>query len=282
MLIARYQQDGTEACGVVDVEAGVVRELAGATFEAWLTDETARRSEHSVEHPLDRVELLPPMGRNAKIFCVGFNYLTHSTEMDRAVPEQPTLFIRHPDSVTGPDRPIWRPAESHELDWEGEVAIVVGATARRVPATNAHAYIAGYTAFADNSIRDWQFASTQATAGKNWLNSGSCGPWMRTLDGVTLNDLQLDVRLNDQQVQSDSTANLHYDCAALLAYVSTFTVLRPGDVIATGTPSGIGYRQEPPRFLRPGDRLEVTVSGLNGTLSNHVQDEPIAAMVGNA
>jgi 2-keto-4-pentenoate hydratase/2-oxohepta-3-ene-1,7-dioic acid hydratase in catechol pathway len=284
--VARYHlAGGVERCGVIDGDQIV--ELDGITFEDWLTRPPppgTRAGQEAVRRPVAEVQLLPPIGVHAKIFCVGFNYATHSAEMDRDLPKEPTLFVRFPDTLVGHGAPVFRPAESPQFDWEGEVAIVIGASARRVPARAAMAHVAGFTAIADNSIRDWQFHSTQATAGKNWFASGACGPWLLTTgstdgsddtekNGVPDGDaLELRVRLNGEQVQSDTTAHLHFSCADLIAYISTFTRLNPGDVIATGTPSGIGYRRDPPVFLRAGDILEVEIEGL-GVLSNPVHDE---------
>lgn len=272
MKVARYHLgDGSERCGTVDGQEIV--EFHGLTYQDWLADPTAPSPpSDSPRRSIDDVQLLPPIGRNAKIFCVGFNYATHSAEMDRELPNQPTLFLRYPDSLVGHGSPIVRPAESVEFDWEGEVAIVIGSSARRVSTSTAMRHVSGFTAIADNSIRDWQFHSTQATAGKNWPASGSCGPWLLASSGVDGDALGLQVRLNGSQVQNDTTAHLHFSCAHLIAYISTFTELNPGDVIATGTPSGIGYRKDPPVFLTDGDVLEVEVEGL-GVLSNPVRDE---------
>jgi len=137
------------------------------------------------------VRLLPPIGRHAKVFCVGFNYAAHSAEMSREVPEVPTLFLRYPESLVGAGAAVLRPAESVEFDWEGEVAMVIGRAARRVEQGEAMQYVAGFTALTDNSIRDWQFASTQATAGKNWEASGACGPWLLADPLVDGSDLKL-------------------------------------------------------------------------------------------
>ena len=273
MKVARYLlADGTERCGVVD--DGEIAEFDGLTFEDWIRDQPGGGTEHRGSRRLvTGVTLLPPIGRGAKVFCVGFNYATHSAEMDRELPKVPTLFLRHPASLVGHGTPVLRPSESAEFDWEGEVAIVIGSPARRVGAASAMDHVAGYTAFADNSIRDWQFHSTQATAGKNWEASGSCGPWLASSSDVDGDALALKVRLNGDEMQNDTTAHLHFACADLIAYISTFTTLQPGDVIATGTPSGIGYRREPPVFLTDGDVLEVEVEGV-GVLSNPVIDDP--------
>lgn len=272
MKLARYTTaDNREFCGVVD--GTHVVDIPGKTFEEVLdAGNYAQWGAEGVKRPLSDVILLPPIGTNAKIFCVGFNFLKHSAEMDRELPTEPTLFLRYPDSLVGHGTPVVRPHESVEFDWEGELAIVIGRPTRRIEAADAMKHVAGFTALADNSIRDWQFHSTQATAGKNWEASGSCGPWLVGADEIDGDNLLLTTRLNGEVMQKDTTANLHFKCADLIAYISTFTTLRPGDVIATGTPSGIGYRKEPPLYLKAGDSLDIEIEGI-GVLSNPVIEE---------
>jgi 2-keto-4-pentenoate hydratase/2-oxohepta-3-ene-1,7-dioic acid hydratase in catechol pathway len=271
MLIARYlTHDAAERCGRVTGDHVV--EYEGATFDDWIGDPALQGSvPGGSTRSLSDIQLLPPIGQHAKVFCVGFNYGSHATEMATEAPVNPTLFVRFPQTIVGSGTPVVCPSESPEFDWEGEVALVIGRPGRRIAATEALDHVVGITGFADNSIRDWQFNSTQATAGKNWEDSGSCGPWILTGAAVEPDDARLVVRLNGAEVQSDSTANLVFDCARLVSYVSTFITLAPGDVIATGTPSGIGYRRQPQRFLRDGDQLEVEVEGV-GVLRNAVRD----------
>ncbi|MEJ2860724.1 fumarylacetoacetate hydrolase family protein [Actinomycetospora flava] len=224
--------------------------------------------------PVADVAWEPPIGDHPKVVCVGFNYAAHAAESSRAPDEQPrpTLFARFGDSFVGAGTPVVRPAGEDSLDWEGEAALVVGRAGRRIPAAEAWSHVAGVTCVAENSVRDWQLHSTQATAGKNWHRSGAVGPWLTTTDEVGGGPLRVTTRLNGAVVQDDTTDRLTFSFAELVAYVSTFTPLRPGDLIATGTPKGIGLRQEPPRFLRPGDELEVEVSGV-GVLRHGVVDE---------
>jgi 2-keto-4-pentenoate hydratase/2-oxohepta-3-ene-1,7-dioic acid hydratase in catechol pathway len=186
------------------------------------------------------------------------------------------LFTRFPDSLVGSGQPVERPADSVELDWEGEVTLVIGAAARRVAPQDAAVHIAGVTVMAENSVRDWQSHSAQATAGKNWEASGACGPWLVTSDEVGDGPLTLTTRVGGEVVQHDHTGNLAFSFTELVSYISTFTTLRPGDAIATGTPSGVGARREPPRWLAPGDAVEVEVSGV-GTLRHSVVDAPVLA-----
>ncbi|WP_109524939.1 fumarylacetoacetate hydrolase family protein [Nocardia aurea] len=260
MRIARFRTDeGVEANGVVDGDDVV--ELSGGPFTA-------------IRHRLGDITLLPPIGTHAKIICVGFNYAPHARETGAELPTKPTLFTRFPDSVVGHGAPILHPADSDGFDWEGEVAVVIGRPARRVPPHRALDYVTGFTCFADNSVREWQQHSTQATAGKNWPATGSCGPWLVTPDEVgDGSDLKIRTLVNGTVVQEDTTANLTFPVAELIAYVSTFTPLSPGDVIATGTPAGIGHRKSPPHYLAAGDIVEVEVTGI-GTLRNQVVEEP--------
>lgn len=273
MLISRFlDPDSAEQFGIVDGD--VVTAVADTSFTDWLGAGAPRSTAQGRRFHVADVRLLPPIASDAKVFCVGYNYASHGDEMGREVPEHPTVFLRFPDSLVGSGTPVRRPPESPQLDWEGEVGVVIGAAARRVPRHLAHQHVAGYTLVADNSVRDWQFHSQQATAGKNWPASGACGPWLTTPDEAGSGPWLLETRLNGELKQSASTADMVFDVPALIAYLSTFTVLRPGDLIATGTPSGIGYREDPPRFLAPGDRVEVRVEEL-GCLVNDTVDEAL-------
>lgn len=199
----------------------------------------------------------------SRYFCIGFNFAAHASEVERELPEYPTVFMRSSRSFVGHGQPIELPAASVQLDWEGEIGVVIGRSGREIEPDDAHRHIAGYTAVAENSVRDWQLHSTQATAGKNFDATGGIGPWMAPLANLTdFRELQLETRLNGEAMQKGAAADHVFDLPALLAYLSTFTELQPGDVIATGTPPGIGYRRDPQRFLTPGDVLEVEVTGL--------------------
>jgi 2-keto-4-pentenoate hydratase/2-oxohepta-3-ene-1,7-dioic acid hydratase in catechol pathway len=270
--VARFvDPSGAERCGMVD--GAHVHEFAGVrSFTDWLAAGSTSTPPIGRSRPLSELRLLPPISPHAKVFCVGYNYAAHGAEMSRETPQRPTLFVRFADSFVGAGQAVVRPPESVELDWEGEVGVVIGLGGRRIGRRDAYRHIAGYTAVAENSVRDWQFHSTQSTAGKNWADSGACGPWLCTADEVGTSELRLQTRLNGDVVQRGSTADLVFDIAALIEYISTFTALRPGDLIATGTPAGVGYRQEPRRFLRHGDQLSVAVDKV-GVLVNEVIDE---------
>lgn len=221
---------------------------------------------------MSAVAWAPPVEPGAKVLCVGFNFAAHAAENGRDVPDRPTLFSRFPDTFVGSGGAVVRPPESEQLDWEGEVALVVGSGGRRIPEVDALGHVAGWTCMAENSVRDWQLHSGQAVAGKNWEASGALGPWMVTADEIGEGALTVTTRLNGEVVQHDSTDHLTFSAAALLAYITTFTPLRTGDVVALGTPQGIGLRQDPPRFMAPGDRIEVEVDRV-GVLRHGVVDD---------
>lgn len=279
MRLARFRTTtGAPGFGVVDGDVVVRLDGRVASFEALLGDPVAPRADDE-RLPTRDIGWEPPIGAHAKIVCVGFNYAAHAEESGRELPTRPTLFTRFPDTVVGAGVPVVRPAGEDTLDWEGEVALVIGRPARRIAVADAWAHVAGVTCMAENSVRAWQQHSPQATAGKNWAGSGAIGPWLTTADEIGPAALRVRTRLNGVTVQDDRTDKLVFSFPELVSYVSTFTPLRPGDVIATGTPKGIGLRMDPPRFLRPGDELEVEVSGV-GVLRNGVVDEQVPARTG--
>jgi 2-keto-4-pentenoate hydratase/2-oxohepta-3-ene-1,7-dioic acid hydratase in catechol pathway len=225
---------------------------------------------------LAEVQFLPPVVGPEKILCVGVNYANRNAEYrdESEEPKYPSLFFRTPDSLVGHERPIVRPPESEQLDYEGEIVLVVGRHGRRVSKENALGYIAGYTLCNEGTIRDWlRHAKFNVTQGKNFDRTGSIGPWMVTADEIDLSKpLHLTTRVNGELRQDDTTANLIFDFASLIAYITTFMTLRPGDMIVSGTPVGAGARFDPPRWLKPGDVVEVSVPQI-GTLRNEVVDE---------
>lgn len=277
MRIARFSAGGAEHFGVVEYDGvghdcAVALDHRVASFEDLVAD-PARHAAGPADPrwALPDVGWLPPIVATAKVVCVGLNFATHATETARAAPGFPVVFPRFPDAFVGAGRPVVRPRDALALDWEGEAALVIGTHARRVPVDRAMAHVAGFTCMAENSERDWQRHTGQVTAGKNWFASGACGPWITTLDELSL-PLRVTTRLAGEVVQDDTTDHLTFGFAELVAYISTFTPLRPGDVIATGTPAGVGFRRDPPRYLRPGDELTVEVSGV-GVLHHTVVDE---------
>jgi 2-keto-4-pentenoate hydratase/2-oxohepta-3-ene-1,7-dioic acid hydratase in catechol pathway len=208
---------------------------------------------------------------------VGINYLEHIHEMGRDKPDYPTLFVRFPDTLVGHREPVVRPRVSAEYDYEGELAIVIGRAARQVRAADALAHVAGYTCLLDGSVRDWQRHTTQFTPGKNFPATGGCGPWLVTTDEIPdPARLELRTRVNGEVLQAAPTSDLCFGVQQIIEYCSGFCQLNPGDIIATGTPSGVGFARQPPRWLTPGDVVEVEISGI-GILTHTVTDEAAAS-----
>lgn len=218
---------------------------------------------------LGAVRLRPPVPDPGKVLCVATNFNEPARE-GKPVPEYPIVFTRFGDSFTGHGRPLLKPAVSEKFDFEGELAVVIGKRGHRIPAENAMDYVAGYCCLNDGSARDWQKHSTQFTPGKNFFASGSLGPWLVTADEIpdpTL--LTLQTRVNGVVKQEIGMDAMIFSIPWLIAYFSTFTPLAPGDVLATGTPSGFGSSRTPPEFLSIGDEIEVEISSI-GTLRNSV------------
>ncbi len=222
------------------------------------------------------VRFLPPIPDADKILCIGFNYRGHLTETGTPTPEHPSIFVRFASSQVGHDEPVAAPSNSSQFDYEGELAVVIGRRAWRVPEADAMSHVAGYSCFAENSVRDFQNHARQATAGKNFLRSGGFGPWLVTADEIPdPSALTLTTRLNGEVMQQESLSQLIFGVPALIAYITQFTELLPGDVISTGTPDGVGLFQDPPRWLRIGDIVEVEIEGV-GLLRNAVVGEDAA------
>src|SRR5690606_5455882 len=221
------------------------------------------------------VRLLPPIPAPEKIICVGVNYGNRNEEYKdgSAPPAYPSVFPRFPGSFVGHGRPLIRPRVSRQLDYEGEIALIIGKRGRHIPAAQAWDHVAGLTCANEGTVRDWvRHGKFNVTQGKNFDGSGAMGPWMVTADEFDpAAPLTVTTRVNGEQRQHDTTANLMFPFAELIRYISTWTTLEPGDVISTGTPVGAGVRFDPPRYLAPGDLVEVEVPGI-GTLANTVAD----------
>lgn len=223
----------------------------------------------------DRFRYAPMLPDPEKIICVGVNYHNRNEEYrdGSEAPKYPSLFLRTPTSFTGHDSPLVRPRESDQLDYEGEIAIVIAKAGRRIPRSEAFAYIAGLTLMNEGTLRDWvRHAKFNVTQGKNFDRSGAIGPWMITaeeFDGY--GDLQIQARVNGELRQDDSTRNMIFGFDVLIEYISTFATLKPGDIISTGTPIGAGARFDPPIFLVPGDVVEISSPQI-GLLRNGVVD----------
>jgi len=222
---------------------------------------------------LAEISFLPLIPNPDKILCVGVNYRPHIEEMGREIPAYPVLFVRFPGSMVGHGQHIIRPEVSEQYDFEGELAIVIGKRARHVQRQDALDYVAGYSCLMDGSVRDWQKHTIQFTAGKNFSKSGAVGPWLVSKDEIPVPAaLQLTTRVNQQVMQQGSLSELLFDIPHLIEYCSTFTELLPGDIIATGTPGGVGAARTPPVWLRDGDEVEVDITGV-GQLRNTVRNE---------
>jgi acylpyruvate hydrolase len=217
-------------------------------------------------------DFAPAVPEPGRILCLGVNYTEHALEGGRAVPTWPEAFVRGRESVLGPYADLPRPALSEKFDFEGELGIVIGAGGRYLPADKAMDAIAGFTVLNDASLRDWQRAATQWTAGKNFDATMPIGPEVVTTDEVDISDLALTTTLNGQVMQSARTSQMLIDVPSAVEFFSSFTTLRPGDVIATGTPGGVGFARTPPVWMRPGDVIEVTIEGI-GTIRNRVVAE---------
>lgn len=227
----------------------------------------------SADLKLAEVRLLPPIPNPGKIFCIGLNYEDHRKETKREKTEAPAVFVRFAESQVGHDQPILRPRESTKLDYEGEIAVIIGKPGRRIAEKDAWNHVAGYSCYNDGSVRDWQWATTQWTAGKNFVATGGFGPWIVTADDIPAGtELGLVTRLNGVEMQRTTTALMVHNIPQLIAHLSTWVPLEPGDVIVSGTPAGVGARREPPVWMKPGDVVEVEVSRV-GVLRNTIADD---------
>ncbi len=287
MRILRFRGDGATVVGalladgegVVDLRratGGAVRKTSDLFLPA-LREAAERALENAEPHyRLTELHLELPVDPPGKILCVGVNYTDRNAEYrdGSEPPRYPSLFVRSPDSLVAHQAPLLRPPESEQLDYEGEVAIVIGKRGRRIPRENARAYIAGISCFNEGTIRDWtRHGKFNVTQGKNFDQSGAFGPWLVTADEIDpLSPLELRTWVNGELRQHDTTSNLRFPFDFLVEYISTFTTLHPGDVVSTGTPKGSGIHRDPPEFLVPGDIVEVEVSGV-GVLRNPVSDE---------
>jgi len=214
---------------------------------------------------------MQPAG-NPRILCVGVNYRPHIEEMGRDIPDYPVVFTRFPSSLVGNGEALIRPRISEQFDFEGELAVVIGKPAHRVPGERAFEFVGGYCCFMDGSVRDWQRHTMQFTPGKNFDRSGAIGPVMPASAVADPRELTLTTRVNGEVMQEGAVRDLVFDIPCLIEYCSSFMELQPGDVIATGTPGGVGAARTPPVWLRDGDVVEVSIPGV-GTLANPVRDE---------
>jgi 2-keto-4-pentenoate hydratase/2-oxohepta-3-ene-1,7-dioic acid hydratase in catechol pathway len=231
---------------------------------------------HQPDFPLDAITWLPPIPSPEKIICIGVNYPDRNAEYKdgQDTPKFPSMFMRTPRSFVGHGTPLIRPRASAQLDYEGEVVLVIGRAGRHIPESTALDHIAAVTLCNEGTIRDWvRHAKFNVTQGKNFDSTGSLGPWLVPYTNEEqIADIRLTTRVNGESRQDDRTSHLIFGFRYLINYISIFTTLMPGDVIVTGTPTGAGARFDPPRYLKPGDVVEVEAEGI-GTLRNGVIDE---------
>ena len=273
---------GVDDAGAIDLGARLSRypNLLSLLRAGALAEAAQATRGIAADFALEEISFLPPVPNPEKILCIGVNYANRNDEYADSsdLPKYPNVFMRTPGSLTGHRKPILRPPESEQFDYEGEIAIIIGKPGRRIPQDRAEEHIAGLTCLNEGSVRDWmRHGRFNITQGKNFERSGATGPWMVTTGEFDdFDDLRVTTRVNGEVRQDDTTANMIFGFRYLIAYVSAFTALKPGDVISTGTPTGAGIRFDPPKWLVPGDTVEVEVAGV-GTLSNRVEDDDAPA-----
>ncbi len=253
---------GTQA---PDLKTLIAKDLLGAAAEAAKT--------HAPTLKFSQLELQPVIPNPGQIFCIGLNYGEHVQETGHKVTEAPAIFLRLPESQVAHGQDILRPAESHRLDYEAEIAIVIGKGGRRIQEEDAWDHIAGYSCYNDGSVRDWQVATSQWTPGKNFYRTGGFGPWLVSSDEIAPGQvMHMQTILNGQVLQDTTTDKMIHSIPRQIAYISSFTPLSPGDVIVTGTPGGVGNKRSPQIFMKPGDICEIVVDAI-GTLRNGIRDD---------
>ena len=281
MKLATFRREARQGWGVMvgdeiaDTGTALAGRFAGirAVLAASALEEVAAAVDTAARIPVAQIEWLPVLPDPGKILCIGLNYETHRQETGREATGHPAVFTRFADTQIGHGAAIIRPHVSTALDYEGELAVVIGRGGRYIPRDAAMAHVAGYACYNDATVRDWQRHTIQFTPGKNFPGTGGFGPLLVTADEIPdYRSLRIETRVNGETVQSAGLDQLIFDVPTLIEYCSSFTPLSPGDVIATGTPGGVGFKREPQLFLKPGDTVEVDVPGV-GLLSNGVADE---------
>lgn len=261
--------------GIVDVGARLGSKYADlvAVLKAGALAEVESTAKGvTADMKLDGTTLLPVVPNPGKIVCVGVNYDEHRREMGREPPGHPTIFVRFPESQVAHNQPLLKPAESDKLDYEAELAVIIGKRGYKVSEDDALSIIAGYSCYNDGSVRDWQTHTGQFTPGKNFVATGGFGPWMVTADEIPdPQALAIESRLNGQVMQKSNTELMTFNIRKIIKYVTTFTPLEPGDVIATGTPGGVGTKRNPPVYMKDGDIIEIEIAKV-GLLRNPVKN----------
>jgi 2-keto-4-pentenoate hydratase/2-oxohepta-3-ene-1,7-dioic acid hydratase in catechol pathway len=282
MKLASFRFDGQESWGIVDgdgiIDIGAILGEGGPDLRAAIKlgslSYYANPAADARRRALEAVEWLPVIPRPGKILCVGLNYESHRRETGRPESAHPTIFLRVAASQTGHGAAILRPHVSDKLDYEGELAVIIGKSGRYISRADAMSHVAGYACYNDATLRDWQQHNSQFTPGKNFDGTGAFGPWMVTADEIPdLDALRIATRVNGETVQEAGLDQMIFPVARLIEYCSSFTTLEAGDVIATGTPGGVGFKRDPQLFLKAGDRVEVEITSV-GLLVNTIADEP--------
>ena len=285
MKYASFSVGGRETYGMIDgdkvIDLGKRIGERYPTLKALcavdLPGEVARSVAGEADYALADITFLPPIADPVHIWCLALNYVEHHNEVQHAgrvqeLPKQPALFARASDSLVGHGTPLRHPGVSEQFDYEGELVVVIGKPGYRVKAGNALEHVAGYTIMNEGCVRDWQFHTRQITPGKNFYQSGSIGPWIVPRDAVgDVDALRIQTKLNGKIMQDDTVASMVHKIPRFIEYVSTIAPLCPGDILATGTPSGVGFSRTPPVFMKPGDECEITIDRI-GTLFNRVTE----------
>jgi 2-keto-4-pentenoate hydratase/2-oxohepta-3-ene-1,7-dioic acid hydratase in catechol pathway len=281
MKLVTFNQSGQQSYGFVDNDTIIdIGQTLGNThpdLKSLISDDYSKlissNTDTAPQVALSDVQLLPPITNPDKIICVGLNYESHRKETGRPEVEFPTLFTRFANSQIGDGEAMWRPAESTSLDYEGELAVIIGSGGWKIPVDKALEHVAGYSCYNDGSVRDWQRHTSQFTPGKNFRHTGPFGPWLVTTDEIPdPSTLTLTTRLNGEVMQHATTDLLIFTVPVLINYISRFTRLEPGDVIVSGTPGGVGFKRDPQVFMKPGDVVEVEISKI-GILKNPIEAE---------
>jgi 2-keto-4-pentenoate hydratase/2-oxohepta-3-ene-1,7-dioic acid hydratase in catechol pathway len=261
--------------GIVDLTATelpstMIELLASGAESMERAREAARNGERMVSSK--DPQILAPVPRPGKVLAIGLNYRDHAEESGQPIPPRPVVFSKMPTCIVGPNHPIYIPRVSRAVDWEAELCLVIGKRARYVAAADAPAYIAGYCAGNDVSVRDWQFHSPTWVMGKSFDTHGPIGPWLVTGDEIDPSNLGIRLLVNGEVKQSSNTSQLIFGAGEIIEYLSAGFTLEPGDIVFTGTPAGVGATRRPPEFLKAGDTVRVEIDGL-GVLENPVMDE---------
>ena len=276
MRLVTFTHNGSTRAGVLTPSHDIA-DLAAPMLDLLDGGDLTARAQKALSAgaavPARDAKIEAPVPNPRKVLAVGLNYRDHAEESGQPIPQRPIIFAKMPRCIVGPGHPIYMPRQSRAVDWEGELCIVIGKTARYVSAADAPAYVAGYCAGNDVSVRDWQFHSPTWMMGKSFDTHGPIGPWLVTPDEIDVGNLDVRTFVNGEQKQSSNTNQLIFGIGEILEYISAGITLESGDVIFTGTPAGIGGAMRPPQFLKPRDTVRVEIAGL-GILENPVIEEP--------